>query len=304
VRHGVCSVIRIGVDFGGTKIEAAALAPDGTCPARMRVPTPDSYDAALAAIRDLVAAVESQTVPVDRVGVGMPGTLSPRTGLVRNANALYLNGRRFDEDLAIALGKQVRVSNDANCFAVSEAVDGAGTGARVVFAAILGTGCGGGVVVDGRLLGGGNGIGGEWGHNPLPWPDAGEMPGPRCWCGASGCLEGWISGSGFGRDHLDRSGVALDGAAIVAAMRAGDRTACASFDRYLDRLSRALATIANILDPDVFILGGGMANVEEIYAALPQLIRRHVFCDVWDAPVRKARWGDSSGVRGAARLWA
>lgn len=295
--------IRIGVDFGGTKIEAAALAASGEIVARLRTPTPDSYDAALAAVRALVARVERESAPVDRIGVGAPGSISPRTGLVRNANTVYLNGRPFADDLARALARPVRISNDANCLAVSEAVDGAGAGARLVFAVIIGTGCGGGLAVDGRLIDGANGIAGEWGHNPLPWPVADELPGPACWCGQHGCLETWISGTAFRRDYAAHGGEDATGQTIIAAMRRGERAAVEAFDRYLDRLARALASVVNLIDPDAIVFGGGMANVTELYDRLPALIRRHVFADEWTAPLRLARWGDSSGVRGAARLW-
>ena len=295
--------IRIGVDFGGTKIEAAALAASGEIIARLRTPTPDSYDAALAAVRDLVARVERESAPVERLGVGAPGSISPRTGLVRNANTVYLNGQPFADDLAATLGRPVRVSNDANCLAVSEAVDGAGAGARLVFAVIIGTGCGGGLAVGGKLIDGANGIAGEWGHNPLPWPDDDERPGPACWCGQHGCLETWISGTAFRRDYAAHGGADATGQTIIAAMRRGERAAVEAFDRYLDRLARALASVANLIDPDAFVFGGGMANVTELYDRLPALIRRHVFADAWTAPLRLARWGDSSGVRGAARLW-
>jgi fructokinase len=295
--------VRIGVDFGGTKIEAAALAADGSCTVRLRCPTPGSYDGALAAVRDLVARVERESAPVDRIGVGAPGSISPRTGLIRNANTVYLNGKPFAEDLTAALGRPVRVSNDANCLAVSEAVDGAGAGARLVFAVIIGTGCGGGIAIDGRLIDGANGIAGEWGHNPLPWPSRAEHPGPACWCGQLGCLETWISGTAFRRDYAANGGVDATGQTIIAAARRGEAAAVAAFDRYLDRLARALASVVNLIDPDAFVFGGGMANVTELYERLPPLIARHVFADAWDAPLRLARWGDSSGVRGAARLW-
>jgi len=296
-------VIQIGVDFGGTKIEAAALAPDGGVVARLRTPTPASYDAALAAVRDLVDRIEAETGARGTVGVGAPGSISPRTGVMRNANAVYLNGRRFREDLSQALARPVRLANDANCLALSEAADGAAAGARVTFAIILGTGCGGGLVVDGRLVEGGDGVAGEWGHMPLPWPDADESPGPQCWCGQKGCLETWVSGTGLQRDFKARTGRELAGAAIVADALAGEPEAAAAFERLVDRLGRAMAVICNIVDPDVFVLGGGLSNVEALYARLPGVIGPRIFSDGFSAKIAPARWGDSSGVRGAARLW-
>lgn len=293
-------MIRIGVDFGGTKIEAAALDAAGAVQARVRRPSPTTYDAALETVADLVAETEAQAgVAVRRVGVGVPGSPSPATGLIRNANSTHLNGRPLQADLERRLGRAVRLANDANCFALSEASDGAAAGAGVVFGAILGTGCGGGVVVDGRPVEGRNGIAGEWGHTPLPWPRADEAPGPACWCGRRGCLELWISGSGLGRSW--RAGA--DGAAVLAAARGGEASAQAALDAYVDRLGRGLAIICDILDPDVIVLGGGMSNVGELYDRLPAAIAPHVFSDVFDTPVRKAVHGDSSGVRGAAWLW-
>lgn len=294
----------IGIDFGGTKIEAAALDEAGVPLVRKRSSTPGDYEAALASVCELVGQVESATARVQCVGIGGPGSLSPRTGLLRNSNTQYLNGKPFVADLERVLGKHVRYSNDANCLALSEAVDGAAAGARVVFAVIIGTGCGGGIVVDGQLIEGAHGIGGEWGHNPLPWPQESELlEAARCWCGQQGCLETWISGSGLRRDFAATSGIVTTGEEIVAAARRGDPSASMAFDRYVDRLARALASVINLIDPHVIVLGGGMANVDELYPRLPTLIRRHVFSDVWDAKLVRARWGDSSGVRGAARLW-
>jgi fructokinase len=296
--------MRIGVDLGGTKIEAAAIDPDGRYAARLRTKTPSTYAEALEAVDQLVRGVETQTVGVERIGVGIPGSVSARTGLIRNANVTYLNGRAFGEDLKKRIGKNVRLSNDANCLAVSEAVDGAGAGAQVVFAVIVGTGCGGGLAVDGRVVSGANGLAGEWGHNPLPWPTEAELSGPDCWCGKRGCLEMWISGTGFRHEYRSQAGRELSGEAIVEAARGGDAQASQAFDLYIDRLSRALATIVNVLDPDAFVFGGGMSNVDEIYDRLPPVMERYIFCDQWHSPLRKARWGDSSGVRGAARLWS
>ncbi len=296
-------MIRIGVDFGGTKIEAAALDNEGRILARVRRPNPGDYDAALSVVRALVEEAEARTAPVTRVGVGIPGSVSPRSGKVRNANSLYLNGRAFAEDLARALGRPVRLANDADCLALSEAADGAGAGFRVVFAAILGTGCGGGLVVDAGPLPGANGIAGEWGHNPLPWPTRDELPAPTCWCGKAGCQELYLSGTGFAADHRRAVGGSLDGPGIVAAMRAGDDGAIATFDRYVERLGRGLAVVCNLIDPEVIVLGGGMSNIAELYPALPAAIAAWTFSDGFDTPIRQAAHGDSSGVRGAAWLW-
>jgi len=301
-------LIQVGVDFGGTKIEAAALSPDGRLLARVRAPNPGAYEAAIDTVGDLIAQVERQAggqglVGRSSIGVGSPGSVSPRTGVMRNANSTWLNGRRFREDLETSLGRPVRLANDANCLALSEAVDGAAAGLKVTFAVIIGTGCGGGLVVDGKLVEGANGVAGEWGHTPLPWPKADETPGPACWCGRQGCLETWISGTGLRRDHAARTGHDLSGEAIIAAARAGDAEAVTSFDLYLDRLARGLAVICDIADPDAFVFGGGLSNVGELYERLPGFIEPHVFSDGWSARLAPAQWGDSSGVRGAARLW-
>lgn len=293
-------MIRIGVDFGGTKIEAAALDREGAIVARLRVPNPGDYRLALAAVSDLVAQVEQAAgARADQLGVGMPGSISPRTGLIRNANSVWLNGQPFGADLEAALRRPVRLANDANCLALSEAADGAGAGARVVFAAILGTGCGGGVVVDGALVEGRNGVAGEWGHSPLPWATADERPGPACWCGRRGCLETWISGPAFEADH----GAGLKAPEIIAQASSGDAAAQAALARYVDRLGRALAVVVDLIDPDVIVLGGGMSNVAELYERLPAALAPHVFADGVDTPIRPAIHGDSSGVRGAAWLW-
>ena len=296
-------MIQIGIDFGGTKIEAAALDTAGQFITRVRTPNPGSYDAAIRDVRDLIARAEQAAGDTGTIGVGMPGSISPRDGLMRNANAVFLNGRPFREDLESAIGRPVRMANDANCMALSEAVDGAAAGARSAFAVIVGTGVGGGLVVDGRIVEGANGMGGEWGHVPLPWMTQAEFPGPECWCGQRGCLDMLISGTGFRQDHAARTGELLDGPAIVEAAARGDAGAVASLDAYVDRLGRALAMIANIIDPDVFVMGGGMSNVAAIYPRLPAVIGRYSFGGEWTGSVVPARWGDSSGVRGAARLW-
>ncbi len=296
--------MRIGIDFGGTKIEAVGLAADGAVLALKRVPNPGAYAPAIEAVADLVGFIEAETGRTGTIGMGTPGSQSPRTGLMRNANSTYLNGRRFGDDLEVRLGRRVRLANDANCLALSEATDGAAAGAKTAFAIIIGTGCGGGLVVDGRLVEGIGGIAAEIGHISLPWPSADEAPGPKCWCGLNGCLENWVSGSGLQRDHLERTGQALDAPGIVAAARAGEATAVESLDRYIDRLGRAIAMTANLVDPDVFVLGGGMSNVTELYERLPPVVERHAFSDRWEGRIAPAVWGDASGVRGAARLWA
>ena len=293
-------MIRIGVDFGGTKIEVAALDAAGRFVARVRTATPNDYDQSLVAVAGLVAEAERQAgTKAAGIGVGGPGSTSPTTGLMRNANSTQLNGRAFPSDLAKTLGRPVRYANDANCLALSEATDGAGQGAHTVFAAILGTGCGAGITVDGQVLEGRNGLAGEWGHTPLPWSRPEEHPGPACWCGRRGCLEVWISGSGFARDH----GGSLRGEAIATLAGDGEPTAVAALARYVDRLARGLAMIADILDPDVIVLGGGMSNVRALYEQLPAAITPYVFTDAYEVPIRPAMHGDSSGVRGAAWLW-
>lgn len=296
-------MIQIGVDFGGTKIEAAALDGTGRFLARLRAPNPGNYDAAIGDLCALIERTEGEAGGRGTIGIGLPGSVSPRDGRMRNANATFLNGRTFREDLEVALGREVRVANDANCMALSEAVDGAAAGARSAFAVIVGTGVGGGLVVDGQIAEGANGMGGEWGHVPLPWMTAAEYPGPACWCGQHGCLDMLISGTGLQKDHGRRTGQTLDGPAIVQAARRGDAAAVAAIDAYIDRLGRALAMIANIVDPDVFVMGGGMSNVEEIYPRLPAVIRQYAFGGDWEGRIVQAKWGDSSGVRGAARLW-
>ena len=293
-------MIRIGVDFGGTKIEAAALDADGRFVARVRVPSPRDYEAGLIAIRDLVAEAERQAGVKDAtVGVGGPGSPSPASGLMRNANSTELNGRPFPADLSRVLNRPVRYANDANCLALSEAADGAGAGHRVVLAVILGTGCGAGVTVGGQIIEGRNAFAGEWGHMPLPWPTAEEYPGPMCWCGRRNCMELWVSGTGFARDHRG----ARNGEDVLALSRSGDTEAAAALDRYVHRLARGLAVVCDVLDPDAIVLGGGMSNVDELYERLPGAIAPLVFSDVFTTPILRATHGDSSGVRGAARLW-
>jgi fructokinase len=296
-------LLRLGIDFGGTKIEAAAIDAAGAFVDRRRAPNPGAYEAAITTVRELVEAVERQVGGRGTVGIGAPGSVSPRTGVVRNANSVWLNGRPFQKDLAAALDRPVRLANDADCLALSEAADGAAAGARTAFAVILGTGCGGGVAVDGRVLHGANGVAGEWGHTPLPWPALAETPGPACWCGRRGCLETWLCGPALQRDHREVAGQDLSPAAIAAAAAAGDAAAEATLTRYVGRLARGLAVVCDLIDPDVIVFGGGLSNLQRLYADLPAAVAPHVFTDHWQAALRPARWGDSSGVRGAARLW-
>lgn len=296
---------RIGIDLGGTKTEGILLDRQGNEIARHRVPTPKGdYDGTVATIRALVTRLEG-IIPAGgkaTVGLGIPGAISPATGLVKNANSTWLIGRDFTRDLVQALGRPVRIENDANCLAVSEATDGAGAGCGVVFAAILGTGCGAGIVVHGRPLGGRNAIAGEWGHNPLPWPTDAERPGPACYCGKHGCLESFVSGPAVAADHLAATGEALDAATILS--RADNDPGCAATaERLVGRLARGLAAVTNLLDPDVIVLGGGLSNTDLLYDRLPAAMEPWAFTDRLDTPVRRARHGDSSGVRGAAWLW-
>jgi fructokinase len=296
--------MRIGVDLGGTKIEAIALDDDGRELARHRVATPrEDYDATVQAIADLVDTIEKQTATRGTVGVGMPGALSPATGLVKNANSTWLIGQALDRDLSARLERPVRFANDANCFALSEAVDGAAAGARVVFGVIVGTGTGGGVVVDRKVLTGPNAIAGEWGHNPLPWPREGEWPGSPCYCGKTGCVETFLSGPGLARDYRDATGEEVSGPEIVARSERGEASANASLERYEDRMARALTVVLNILDPDVVVLGGGMSQIARLYDAVPRIWQEWAFSDRVDTPLRPPVHGDSSGVRGAAWLW-
>jgi fructokinase len=295
---------RIGVDLGGTKIEAVALGCDGAIAVRRRVPTPrDDYEATLAAVAGLVDSIEREIGTPASVGVGMPGAISPATGLVKNANSTWLNGRQLATDLCARLARPVRFANDANCFALSEASDGAAAGAACVFGVIVGTGTGGGLVIDGRVLTGPNAIAGEWGHNPLPWPVDAERPGPACYCGHHGCIETFLSGPGLARDHEMATGESLDAEAIVRRAAEGEREAGATLERYEGRMARALASVINLVDPDVIVLGGGMSNTRRLYDRVPRLWSRYVFSDRVDTRLVAPRHGDSSGVRGAAWLW-
>ena len=308
--------MRIGIDLGGSKIEGIALDPSGVERARIRVPAPQGdYAATVTAIANLVAALEAgagtpanapASAPV-HVGVGIPGTISPDSGLVKNANSTWLIGKPLHQDLAAALARPVRLANDANCFAMSEATDGAGQGAHVVFGVILGTGVGGGLVIGGRLLTGANAIAGEWGHNPLPWPRPEETPGPACYCGLRGCIETFLSGPALAADTADRQGGPL-GPAEIATLAAplaagGDAHAAAALRRYEHRLARALASVINVVDPDVIVLGGGLSNIDRLYHAVPPMLAQWVFSDHVHSRLVRNRHGDASGVRGAAWLW-
>lgn len=289
--------MRLGVDFGGTKIEAALLDSKGEILMRQRVPNPGDYSAAVRAIADLTARIERETgARADTVGVAMPGSLSPLTGLVRNSNSVWLNGKPFFDDLKAVLARPVRVENDANCFALSEAVDGAAAGARVVFGVILGTGCGGGVVVERKVIEGASGIGGEWGHTPLPWARADEVQ-PRDWCGRVGCLEQWLSGTGFKR----WAGMSAGDADKLA--QTGDPHARVLLDMLADRVARALAVVIDIIDPDAIVFGGGVSNIDTLYPSIRGKLIAHVFSDFIGAKIVKNKHGDSSGVRGAAWLF-
>lgn len=299
--------MRIGIDLGGTKTEVIALGDDGEQRFRHRVPTPrDDYPQTIETIAGLVELAEKETGERGTVGVGIPGTLSPYTGVVKNANSTWLNGQALDKDLSARLSREVRLANDANCFAVSEAVDGAAKGAQTVFAVIIGTGCGSGIALGGMSHIGANGNAGEWGHNPLPWVDEDELRYREevpCYCGKQGCIETFISGTGFATDYHRLSGQPLKGSEIIRLVEAQDALAELALSRYEMRLAKSLAHIVNILDPDVIVLGGGMSNVDRLYKTVPPLMKHWVFGGECETPVRKAVHGDSSGVRGAAWLW-
>jgi len=296
--------MRIGIDLGGTKIEALAIDKEGRELIRHRVDTPrEDYDATIAAMVDLVWQIERETGETGTVGAGIPGSISRLTGLVKNANSTWLNGKPLDRDLSTALRREVRVANDANCLAVSEATDGAAAGKRVVFGVILGTGCGGGIAIDGHVHAGPNGVAGEWGHNPLPWARPEELPGPECYCGKRGCLETWISGTGVAQDYTNLTGRERTTRDIMADYETGDSDARIIIERFEDRLARGLAHAINLLDPDVLVFGGGLSKTEHLYRDLPLKLPKYVFGGEAATPILQARYGDSSGVRGAAWLW-
>lgn len=296
--------MRIGIDLGGTKIEGIAIDDSGTERKRLRIATPKgAYQPIVDAVSRLVLDLEASLGQKATVGVGIPGAISPATGLVKNANTVELIGHPLDRDLGAALGREVRVANDANCFALSEATDGAGAGGTVVFGVIIGTGVGGGIVVDGRILTGQHAIGGEWGHNPLAWPRDDERPGPPCFCGRPGCNESFLAGPSLARDHKLATGQDVKAPEIATRAEAGDPAALATMARYEDRFARALAVIINVLDPDFVVLGGGVSNIERLYREVPKILPKYVFSDTVKTPIVKAKYGDSSGVRGAAWLW-
>jgi fructokinase len=297
--------MRIGVDLGGTKTEALALDDSGHELRRVRVPTPQQdYLGTVRTIAALVQGLEREIGARGTVGVGIPGTITAATGLVKNANSTWLNGQPLQRDLSDALSREVRCANDANCFAISEATDGAAVGAEVVFGVILGTGCGGGIVVRGALLTGPNGLAGEWGHTALPWPNADESPGPQCYCGRRGCLETWISGPAFERDFERATGRSLRGSEIVSASAAGDAEADVALERLEDRIARGLSTVVDIIDPDVIVLGGGLSRIDRLYSGnISARLRDYGFGGGVETPIRRNLHGDSSGVRGAAWLW-
>jgi fructokinase len=295
--------MRIGVDLGGTKIEAVSLDAAGYERFRKRVRSPrGDYEGTIEAVASLVKEAEEAAGPAT-VGVGIPGAISPATGLIKNANSTWLNGRPLAEDLTARLARPVRLANDANCMALSEAADGAAAGHAIVFGVIIGTGTGGGIVVNGRPVVGANAVAGEWGHNPMPWPCAGEWPGPPCYCGRTGCIETFLSGPGLARDHQTATGERLEANVIAQCAAAGNPHASATLDRYEGRLARGLASIINVLDPDVIVLAGGLSNIERLYQRVPALWEEYVFSDHVATRLVKARHGDASGVRGAAWLW-
>lgn len=299
------SGVRIGIDLGGTKIAALAIDGEGTQLTHLRRASPQGdYGRTLAALVEVVEALEGSIgCARSRIGIGMPGSIAPKTGRVQNANSTWLNGRPLVVDLEGMLGPRVRVANDANCFALSEATDGAGAGAARVLGVILGTGCGSGFVVDGHIMDGPRGIGGEWGHNSLPWPASDEWPGPSCWCGRLGCMEAWVSGPALAADHARSTGHALDAAQIALQAKAGDPEARASLDRHVGRLARGLAAVVNVIDPDVIVIGGGLSQLAHLYERLPERMAPHIFGEDRAVRVAPPRWGDASGVRGAAWLW-
>ncbi len=295
--------LALGIDLGGTKIEIIALDEQGKVRLRRRKSSPrGSYDGTLEALRDMIAETEFELGAKGTLGFGTPGAISPATGLMKNSNSTWLNGKPFDQDLRACLGRDFAIANDADCLALSEATDGAAAGADSVFCVIIGTGVGGGLVVRGQPLSGPNAIAGEWGHNQLPWPEAEELPGPDCYCGLSGCIETWLSGPGMAADHLRTTGEAIDPPAIVKAAAGGDAGAEATVKRYEHRLARGLAMVTNLLDPDVIVLGGGLSQLDRLYESVPRIWETYVFSDVVRTALRAPKHGDSSGVRGAAWL--
>ncbi|WP_455223578.1 ROK family protein [Kaarinaea lacus] len=298
------SPVHIGIDLGGSKTEVIALTANGDTLLRDRVPTiSNDYEATLNTIKDLVEYVEQTLGTTGTVGIGTPGAISPQTGLLKNSNSTWLNGKPLQKDIEHYLQRAVRLANDANCFALSEAIDGAASDAKVVFGVIVGTGTGGGIVVDKKILTGPNAIAGEWGHNPVPWPGADELPGPLCYCGKRGCIETFLSGPGLSKEFFNVTGTQYSAEVIAQQAEAGDVNANAALKRYEIRMAKCLASIINVLDPDVIVLGGGMSNVERLYHNVPDMWGKYVFSDTVNTRLVAPRYGDSSGVRGAAWLW-
>jgi fructokinase len=296
--------MRLGIDLGGTKIACVVLDATGGVAFERRIPTPrHDYEGTIKAIGTIVRDAEAEVRASCTVGIGIPGAISPATGLVKNANSTWLNGRPLHADLERALAREVRLSNDANCLAVSEAADGAAADAAVVFGVIVGTGTGGGVVVNRRVVTGPNAVAGEWGHNPLPWPDAEEQPGPECYCGQIGCIETFLSGPGLAADYRRRGGGELAGEEIVARAGRGEPLALRSLAAWTRRLAKSLATVINVLDPDAIVVGGGLSRIQSIYTDVPRLWGAWVFSDVVRTRFVPSKYGDASGVRGAAWLW-
>jgi len=295
---------KIGIDLGGTKIAAILFDLNNKVVYEKRVVSPrNNYNNTIVCLKEIVTGLEQDLEVKAHVGIGIPGSISPATGLVQNANSIWLNGRAFGQNMAEALGREIRIENDANCFALSEARNGVGRDFRMVFGVIIGTGCGGGLVFDKKLLGGHHAIGGEWGHNPLPWPTRAELGAVTCWCGKKDCLECWISGTGMSADHFRVNQENLDAADIAKQARHGNQAALATLNRFLSRLARGLAAMVNIIDPDAIILGGGLSNIDMIYDTLPKLMQPYVFSDHFTPRILRPRFGDASGVRGAAHLW-
>ncbi len=295
---------RIGIDVGGTKIAAILLDNNGHVISEKRITAPrHNYDNTIQCIAGIVAELEQDISPGALVGIGIPGSISPATHVVQNANSTWLNGKPLLRDLTIALGREIRMENDANCFALSEALHGAGQGSHMVFGVILGTGCGGGLVFDGKLIVGAHAIGGEWGHNPLPWPTREELGVVECWCGKHDCMEGWISGTALSADHFRVNNKHLDATDIARMAKNGEPSACDTLDRFISRLARGLAAMVNIIDPDAIVLGGGLSNINMIYEKLPDIMKPYIFADHFKPRILAPVFGDASGVRGAAHLW-
>ena len=296
--------LRLGIDLGGSKIAAIVMNQQGEVVAKRRIPSPQSnYQKTIQTIAELISLMDNDVGEKTNIGIGMPGSISPATGLVQNANSTWLNAKPFKQDIEQAVQRPVRLANDANCFALSEAIDGAGASAKSVFGVILGTGCGGGLAINGKLIDGPHGICGEWGHNPLPWPNLEELPGPQCWCGRIGCIETWVSGPGMSADHKHQTGHDYSVEEICFQAAAGHDKERKTLDRHASRLARGLAMVVNIIDPERIVVGGGLSQMAHLYTELPALMQPHLFCDVEKLQILPPRHGPDSGVRGAAWLW-